>query len=235
LAPRLLILETSGKIGQVALAEGGDLREVRLLDEARRHARDLAPTVAELLANQKWLPRQLDGVIVSCGPGSYTGLRVGIISAKTLAYATGCALIAVPTFQAICRQTPAGIQLVDVLADAQQEKVYRQRFALGAGGEWQPVTELGILTLTQWQAERSEESWTTGPGLHVYSNRLPPEVKRLDADRWDPSAESVLRIGLERLQRGERDDWRNLEPIYARPSSAEEKWDAIGTSGTKTS
>ena len=66
---------------------------MRRLDEARRNARDLAPAAAELLQKQGWKPIGLDAVLVSCGPGSYTGLRVGIMSAKTLAYATRCALI----------------------------------------------------------------------------------------------------------------------------------------------
>ena len=60
-----------------------------------------------LLAKQAWRARELDGVIVSRGPGSYTGLRVGIISAKTLAYAVGCKLLAIDTFAAIARQAPA--------------------------------------------------------------------------------------------------------------------------------
>src|SRR5215471_12911522 len=104
---RLLLLETSGRVGQVALAEGGRLRGVRRLEETRRHARDLAPAVRELLAAQGWRVRDLHGVIVSRGPGSYTGLRVGIMSAKALAYATGCTLLAIDTFAVIAGQAPA--------------------------------------------------------------------------------------------------------------------------------
>ena len=55
----------------------------------------------DLLADQGWKARDLTGVIVSRGPGSYTGLRVGIMTAKTLAYATGCALLAIDTFAAV--------------------------------------------------------------------------------------------------------------------------------------
>src|SRR5262249_17519821 len=105
-APRLLIVETSGRVAQVALAEGDGLRARPTLDRARHHARDLAPTVARLLEDQKWPPRSLDAVLVSRGPGSYTGLRVGIMSAKALAYATGCALVGVETFAALALQTP---------------------------------------------------------------------------------------------------------------------------------
>src|SRR5216684_2191388 len=111
----LLILETSGRVGQVALAQGSRLCGMRRLDEARRHARDLAPAVANLLAEQGSSPRDVQGVIVSRGPGSYTGLRVGIMSAKTFAYATGCALIAVETFAAIAQQAPDNVSVLDVL------------------------------------------------------------------------------------------------------------------------
>src|SRR5262245_34096399 len=116
--PRLLILETSGRTGHVALAQGEAFLGLRSLDEARRHARDLVPAVAGLLAEQGWQPRDLDAVVISRGPGSYTGLRVGIMSAKTLAYATGCALVAIDTFAAIAHQAPAEVQNLDVIADA---------------------------------------------------------------------------------------------------------------------
>src|SRR5688572_13644244 len=118
---RLLILETSHQPGLVALSAGDQLLGERRLDQARRHARDLAPAVAALLAEQGWRGRDLEGVIVSRGPGSYTGLRVGIMSAKTLAYATGARLVGIDTFAAIARQTPAEATVVDVIADAQQD------------------------------------------------------------------------------------------------------------------
>src|SRR5688572_8737443 len=99
--PRALVLETSCRRGLVAVADGDRALAVRALDESRRNARDLAPAVAALLAEQGWKARQLEVVIVSVGPGSYTGLRVGIMSAKALAYATGCALVGVETFAVV--------------------------------------------------------------------------------------------------------------------------------------
>src|SRR5260370_39658186 len=120
--PRLLILETSGRIGQVGLALGSRLLAWRRLDEARRHARDLAPSVADLLREQQWKPREVQAVVVSRGPGSYTGLRVGIMSAKTFAYATGCALVAADTFAAIAATTPAAVDKVEVLPEAHAGK-----------------------------------------------------------------------------------------------------------------
>src|SRR6516165_1707285 len=112
---RVLILETSGRQGHAALACGERLLCVRPLDESRRHARDLAPAVRELLVAENWKPADIQAVIVTRGPGSYTGLRVGIISAKVFAFATGAALIAIDTFAAIARQVGPEVSAVEVL------------------------------------------------------------------------------------------------------------------------
>ncbi len=214
---RLLILETSYRVGQVALAAGARLLGLRRLEESRRHARDLVPRVKELLDEQGWPARELTGVIVSRGPGSYTGLRVGIMSAKTLAYASGCTLVAVDTFAAIARQAPA--ETVDVLADAQQDKVYVQRFARTG-----PVTELVIQPFAEWSGTVPPGTWVSGPGLEIFGDRLPPQVRRVSPGTELPSVESLLALGLERLGRGEKDEPFALEPLYLRASAAEENF-----------
>jgi tRNA threonylcarbamoyladenosine biosynthesis protein TsaB len=222
-SPRLLILETSGRPGRVAVALGEKLGTVRLLEESRRHARDLAPAVAELLAAQGWGPRQLHAVLVSRGPGSYTGLRVGVMSAKALAYATGCALVAVDTFAAVALQASPEASRVEVVADAQQDKVYVQPFAR-AGQGWQPLAPLAIRVFDEWLSAKEPAAWVTGPGLSKWEERLPPGTPVAPRERWEPQASSVLQLGLARYLLGERDDPFALEPLYLRPSSAEQQW-----------
>jgi tRNA threonylcarbamoyladenosine biosynthesis protein TsaB len=225
--PRVLILETSGKVGRVALAQGNELLGDQRLDEARRHARDLVPAVAGLLAARGWQPKDVQLVLVSRGPGSYTGLRVGITSAKTFAYATGCALLAADTFAALAVQAPAQAGRVDVLADAQQEKVYIQSFARLVQGGWEATSPLQIKAVADWLAERDRNAWVTGPGLRVYRNRLPEAASLVEATAWDPQPDSILKLGLDRYRDGQRDDLWTLEPLYLRPSSAEEKWQQL--------
>jgi tRNA threonylcarbamoyladenosine biosynthesis protein TsaB len=222
MAERLLILETSGRVGQVALADGETLRGVRRLDEARRHARDLAPAVHELLAEAHWTAKELDAVFVSRGPGSYTGLRVGIMSAKALAYATRRALLAIDTFAAIAHQAPAEAIRIDVLADAQQERVYVQRFARSEHG-LRAESALAIHPLNEWLQSMDESVWLTGPGVRVYEARLGGR-RLVAADLWDPRPQSLLHLGLDRLRNGERDDMWQVEPLYLRPSAAEQQW-----------
>jgi tRNA threonylcarbamoyladenosine biosynthesis protein TsaB len=219
-----LILETSGRVGQVGVARAGVLLAQRRLDEARRHARDLAPAVAELLSEQGWSAQDLAGVIVSRGPGSYTGLRVGIMSAKTLAYAAGCDLIAVDTFAVIAAQTPPEAERVDVLADAQQDKLYIQSFVRQEAC-WQASTSLSIVPAPAWLAGRARDAWVSGPGLARVADRLPGDCQQVPDAL--PGLPSLLRLGMQRHERGERDDIWKVEPLYARASSAEEKWDGL--------
>jgi tRNA threonylcarbamoyladenosine biosynthesis protein TsaB len=225
--PRLLILETSGRRGQVALAEATSLRGIRWLDEARRHARDLAPAVAELLAEQQWKPRDVTAVIVSLGPGSYTGLRVGVMSAKTFAYATGCAIVGVETFAAIAQQAPKEVQKIDILADAQKTNVYVQSFARTGDG-WQATSALTVRPFADWLAQRAGDAWVSGPGLLRWRGELSAAIPVLDAELWEPRADSLLHLGLARLESGSTDNPLSLEPLYLRPSSAEEQWNARG-------
>ncbi len=223
--PRLLILETSGPQGQVALARESLILQVRLLDETRRHARDLAPAVAEILAAEGWRPREVQAVIVNRGPGSYTGLRVGIISAKAFAFATGCSLIAVDSFAAVACQAPSQATSLCVIGDAQQDKIYQQHFSrFGPSSPWEPQSPLVIQAFGDWVASWAHWGWLSGPGLRQYVDRLPTGVKLVSEKDRDPHPQSLLRIGLARWSAGERDDPWKLEPLYLRPSSAEEKW-----------
>ncbi len=210
-----LILETSGRIGQVGLARGDVLVRVAMLDATRRHARDLSSTVSRLLAEEGVTPRELAGIIVGVGPGGYTGLRVGVMSAKALAYAAGCPLIAVPTFHAIAHQSPA-CQRLWVLADALQGAIYFQRFEGGS-----PIDELQIVPASEWLPWASGVA-LSGPGVAIHAALVSCAARVVpDAER-DPQLASLLAVGL-RMPPVTREELLRLEPIYLRGSSAEEK------------
>jgi tRNA threonylcarbamoyladenosine biosynthesis protein TsaB len=221
----MLIDTSSGKSGHVSLAERETLRGTCRLDESRRHARDLAPSVQRLLEQARWSPRDIDAVIVSLGPGSYTGLRVGIMSAKVFAYATGCAVLGVSTFAAIAERAPMECLKLDILADAQQDKVYVETFARTGNG-WRAVVPLAVRRFADWLSDRDPSAWVSGPGLTKWETQLSPDVRLVDSELRDADAAGLLRLGLARFGAGERDCLWALEPLYLRPSSAEEQWAA---------
>lgn len=216
MADNWLIVETSGRAGAVGVAVDGGVRSAPL-DEARRHARDLAATAGRLLADAGLKPADLTGVMVGVGPGSYTGLRVGVMSAKAVAYAVGCPLVAVPTFHTIARQAPAEAGDVWVIADALQGMLYMQRF-VGIT----PADELRIARADDWLTAVTPGGWVTGPGVPVVVDRLPSGVLVADEADRRPTVESVYWVGRG-LSPLTRDEMLRLEPLYLRGSSAEEK------------
>jgi tRNA threonylcarbamoyladenosine biosynthesis protein TsaB len=228
MSERFLIIDTSDRRGRVAVSQGERVIGTRLLEEARRHARDLVPFAQELLREQDWKARDLTGVIVSRGPGSYTGLRVGLMSAKTLAYATRCVLLGIDTFAALARQAPPEVEAAYLIADAQQGKVYVQRYAHGQGGV------LEINPFAAWLATVPAGAWITGPGLEFFGSQIPADFQQAPREERSPRPETLLALGTERFRRGEKDDPFTLEPLYLRPSSAEEKVNAAGSHCTST-
>jgi tRNA threonylcarbamoyladenosine biosynthesis protein TsaB len=219
----LLILETSHSPGFVAVAEGPRVVACRSLDEARRHARDLAPAVADLLAKVGWQPKDVTAVAISRGPGSYTGLRVGIMSAKAFAYAIPCAVVAIDTFAAIASQAPGYVSRLAVLADAQQDKLYVQEFTRD-GEDWVAIGPLAIRPFMDWLSGISVPLGVSGPGLEKWDSHLPANIQQVAAPLWTPLPQTLAHMANARLLRGETDDLWSLEPIYLRPSAAEEQW-----------
>jgi tRNA threonylcarbamoyladenosine biosynthesis protein TsaB len=216
-----LILETSGRIGKVGLARGGAVVSAVSLDDNRRHARDLTSTVQAVLKAETLAPRDLTGVMVGWGPGSYTGLRVGIMSAKALAFALGCELRAVETFAAIAQQTPAEARSVWVIADALQGQVYAQQFTRRDNG-WFAATALQIESVMEWAALLRPGDFVSGPGITIYAELIPLACRLVSEVDREARVESVFAVGI-RLSPLAREELLTLEPLYLRGSSAEEK------------
>lgn len=206
-----LILETSGRT-RVGLAVGGAVVAAADLGGGRQHNRQLIPAIADLLRGHDVSPRDLAGVAVGTGPGSYTGLRVGLTAAKTIAYAVGCSLVAVPTFAAIAADVPG---TADVIGDALQGTIYVQRFTDGLA-----TTELGIDTFEEWVKSLNNQIGVAGPGVLTFAAKLPADISRSPVA--EPTIEAVFRIAT-RTPSLSRDDLMRLEPLYLRGSSAEEK------------
>jgi tRNA threonylcarbamoyladenosine biosynthesis protein TsaB len=223
---RLILIETSVRNGQIGLGDGERVLAQRQLDQARRHARDLAPALRDLLHEQGWRPTAVTAVVVSLGPGSYTGLRVGIMSAKAFAFAVGCPILGIDTFAVLAHQAGPGAP-IEVISDAQQRRVNAQRFHFQSAGFPVANSPLRALDLSQWLAELPAEARVTGPGLETFLPELPP-ARCMPTDLWQPTLASLHRLAMTRLAAGQNDDLWRLEPLYVRPSSAEEQWVKLG-------
>jgi tRNA threonylcarbamoyladenosine biosynthesis protein TsaB len=218
---RVLILENSSRVGQVGLAEDGTVIASRQLAGAARHATDLPVVIQSVLNEQKWKCDELSAIVVCLGPGSYTGLRVGVMAAKTLAYALKAPLFGVPGFAAIAGQTPSGAGIVDVIADALQRTLFAQRFRRTSSAGWEPVNPIQACALLEWKTQCLPGQAISGPGVSAYPDDMPEGCHLATLEAQQPQLGSLLQEAMS----GKHplvDPWL-IEPIYVRGSSAEEK------------
>lgn len=218
-------IETSCREGSVALLNGGELVQERSLSqEGRRHARTLVDELQQMLADAGVSPQSCEVVAVSRGPGSFTGLRVGVVCAKAWAYAAGCQVVGVDTLEAIAGNAPPDIEEVDVIADAQRGDVYHGRYSRTVNGSWVRRGDIGIVSREEWMSRVARDCVVTGPAAQI-CKLLPGRVRLLPEQNWFPRAAEVARIGRQRAIAGAADDAWRLEPLYLRRSAAEEKAD----------
>jgi tRNA threonylcarbamoyladenosine biosynthesis protein TsaB len=227
---RILALETTGASGSVAALVGGRIVAERDLQSGQRSAQSMAPGIAELLREVGWQPRDVQLLAVTVGPGSFTGLRVGVTTAKTFAYATGAAVIGVDAMLVVAAQIPADETQCWATFDAQRGElvVAHVRRTGSAPFEVQRIGEPQIVDAEQWLGALPSDVIVSGPGLLHCKTLLRPATRVADERLWQPQAGVVGQIGWRDYRAGARQDLWSLSPVYFRPSAAEEKLAATG-------
>jgi tRNA threonylcarbamoyladenosine biosynthesis protein TsaB len=223
---KLLGIDTSGREGTLALrVDGQPVGEKSLSQTGRRHAQTLVAEIDALLVESGLEYSELNAVAVSIGPGSFTGLRVGVACAKTLAWATGCQIVAVDTLQVIAQNSPADVANVWVISDAQRGDLFVGQYARGNNGLFTRTGNIEIAPAQSWCRERPSGSVVTGPGLLKYGGEFTKSVRQLDSNCWQPRAANVCLLGEQQFAKDNTADMWTLEPLYIRRSAAEEKRD----------
>lgn len=239
---RILALETSGRLGSIALLQSRDgVAEVlaaRELPAGERSARTLLPAVQEALVEQGWRPADLELIAVTTGPGSFTGLRIGVVAAKTLAYALGAKLVGVHTLAAMAENVvtassdASGSTRLWTVLDAQRQELFAARFELSRPivDQSQPATE--IIPIDAWLDRLEPVDAVAGPPLAKLAVPWPDGVMAVRPEVWQPSAAAAGRLGFALYERGVTIEPLELVPHYYRKSAAEEKAAAHSASQT---
>ena len=215
--PRILLIETSTSLCSVALADGERIAASRESAEPRAHAAMTAPYVKEVLDECGLSAEQLDAVCVSAGPGSYTGLRVGVSTAKGICFAAGIPLLSVGTLALLVHQAraegllPEGCRHVIPMIDARRMEVYTAVFT--PEGEQLTEVQPQVITSESFLAERNAgpvlvigdgaakcENALAGPGAHFVQTC--------------PRASAMLIPALRAYEAGEFRDTAYFEPFY---------------------
>lgn len=227
---RTIAIDTSLSAGSVAACDGA-ARAARELGPAGEHARLVAVAIAAVTAKLGWTPADAELVAVVRGPGSFTGLRVGVTTAKAIAWATGGRLIGVSGFEVLAAETgrvmsqhDTGIRRPLAIAyDAGRGEVF------AAVGE--PATEGGwragpgaLLPAARWIESLPPGCVVTGPALATLAERVTAAGHTLAPEHaWHPSALAAALLAIPRAAAGAVDSPAALVPEYLRPSYADER------------
>jgi tRNA threonylcarbamoyladenosine biosynthesis protein TsaB len=151
-------------------------------------------------------------------------LRVGVAASKTLAFATGVPLVGLDSLEVLARGAPEDAQVIRVVGDAQRGEVFSADFER-VGGRLKRLGPTQIEPRDAWLARLKVGDAVLGPGLDRPGPPLPPFVRSDPA--WNhPRGEPLVRLALEVLNSGRRDDPNTIEPLYLRRSAAEDKKEA---------
>ena len=217
----ILCIETGTDICSVGLSRDGELISLRESDEGRDHARNVALFVDELLRENDIAAEELSAVAVGMGPGSYTGLRIGVSFAKGLCYGLQIPLVAVGSLDSMVQVAredhDAGIIDVDnwddavlcPMVDARRMEVYTQMFDT----QGQPINEVKAEIVT----EESFKEWRNERQLVIFGNGATKCREVLNDATYinvTPSARGLAALAHQRLEAGQTEDIAYFEPFY---------------------
>jgi tRNA threonylcarbamoyladenosine biosynthesis protein TsaB len=227
--PRGLAIETSGRVGSIAVADDGRVLAEEQFSHGLKHAAGIVPIIDRLCAAQGWKPADVEEIYVSAGPGSFTGLRVGITVAKSLAFATGARVVAVPSVEVLARNAPVGWQNLIIVLDAKREQIFTASFENRAGAK--VIREPAHLdSLAEMLRRTPRPVHLLGEGIPYHEKFIPKDdsaIQVTDPGSWQGRAATVAALGAGMARAGEFADPVRLTPIYLRKPEAEEKFEAM--------
>lgn len=220
---KVLAVETSTLMGSVAVVDGGRMLCELTLHVQETHSSQLMPVIDYVLKESGCAPDRLDGFAVALGPGSFTGLRIGMATMKGLAVAASKPLVGVPTLEAMAWSFPYCPHLICPMLDARMKEVFAAWFKAG-GGEVSRRSEDMVISVSNLLKDTKEETLFFGTGAERYRSEISEimgDLARFASPEIAGARASVVGfLAAEKIRRGDFADIDTLEPIYIRESQA---------------
>lgn len=224
---KILGIDTSNQVMSVALAENSRLIAEKTVNVKRNHSIQLMPAIEELFKEAEWVPKDLDRIAVAKGPGSYTGVRIGVTVAKTLAFSLSCDLVGVSSLQVLAGN---GERLPDSyivpVFDARRGNIYTGMYQI-RNNKVEQVTDDIHISVEKWAEElKSMGSRVQILGEDVQKHRdivdavLSDSVIALPMSRHYTRASILLEMAVDQKP----EPVHTFEPNYIRVAEAEQKW-----------
>lgn len=224
---RILGFDTSGASGSIALSEDGRLIAETETPDVGTHSQWFLPAVHALLKENSVIMDDIDLFAVGTGPGSFTGLRIGVSAVKGFAWALGKKCVSISTLEAMAMNESAEGQRICPVLDARRKEVYAAVFSCEEG-RLKRLTPDSVLQPHEvpGMIERSGNGHVVflGGGIEVYGETILAATKDFSIGRkesWMPRGRVICSLGYE--ARNEARDPKEISPVYLRKSEAELK------------
>lgn len=221
---KILGIDTSTPIGSVALIDGDNLVAEHTLNIVQAHSSRLMPAIDTVLKWGDITADALDGCAVGIGPGSFTGIRIGVATIKSLCYAVDKPIVGISTLEAVAYNLRWTDSIICPLLDARRSEIYGAIFE--GGTEWQRLSEDLCLPIDAFLDRLNTHASShctinfVGDGLVTYGDavreRFTERGHFADAIFNVPRGATIALLGAQRLQHGNSDNYWSLVPNYVR-------------------
>ncbi|MCK4909573.1 MAG: tRNA (adenosine(37)-N6)-threonylcarbamoyltransferase complex dimerization subunit type 1 TsaB [Planctomycetes bacterium] len=251
---KIIAIETSGSNGSIALLKNEQVIKEYRFRKGMVHGKLLIPRLDQALRKARWSAKSLDLIAVDIGPGSYTGLRVGLAAAKSLAYALRAKIIGVSSLDALAENITSQYDHICPVIDARWNQVYTATYQLnkesdrparggslpagrrgafgGKGRRYKRMTNYLTIEPTKLLKKLPRNVFIFGDGLVKYKDVFSrPRAQCANAGlrvgtetQWIPRAGKIGKLGYQRFKTGQKDNLFTLAPLYLKPTEAETKF-----------
>jgi tRNA threonylcarbamoyladenosine biosynthesis protein TsaB len=228
----VLAFDTSSPVLTAAISDDNIIIDEINLWMPRGHMAQLLPLLDGLLKKHEYRINDVEAVVIGSGPGSYTGLRIGMVIARSLAQMLEAPIVGIPSLDAIAYRNITERALIAPIIDAKRGEVYTARYCSKAAHvmrleDFKSANPEELVQL--FVAEGYEHIVFAGDAVklyaHVFSEILDGRVEFAPEENWWPRASDLIHLAWPRLERREYDELYQLAPIYVRLSQAEEMWE----------
>jgi len=225
----VLGIETATRAASVALVSEEEILAEYILSGVKSHAEQLLRGIDQILSDTGKSLTECAGIAVSVGPGSFTGLRIGVSTAKALAWAANLPIVGISTLRAMAANIPHAAYPICPVLDARKREVYTALYKW-VEGELQAVIPEQVVSAADMihQLDRSLKIIFIGNGSRLYQGMIQEQFGKqaeFSPQSHDcPRASTVASLGLKRLLAQQFDLVQTLVPTYLRPSDAEINW-----------
>ena len=228
---RVLAVDTSSSVAAVAVMDGIRLQGEYILDNGKTHSQKLVPMVKEIMANLELTPHDIDLYAASSGPGSFTGLRIGITTIKAIAFAAKKPVVSIPTLDALAYNIPVTGSVVCPIMDARNNQVYTALFKYEDNIQTNITEYMGlhISELISLIKGKNIDVVFIGDAVQLHRDLLKSEIgircsfapQYLLRNR----ASTVAELALLKALTGQTENCFDMAPYYLRKSQAEREYE----------